>query len=71
MPEENNDNVQKVNRPDTRRYVAQDDAGHIIGSHQAGSSDENMKKEREAEENDNSALNKLDDRGTLDGDEIL
>lgn len=71
MAQENDDNVQKVNPPDTRRFEAEDDAGHIRGSHQAGSSDENMRKEREAEEKDNSALNKLDDRGTLAGDETI
>lgn len=71
MQEENNNNVQKVNRPDTRRYEAEDDAGHIKGSHQAGSSDENMKKERKEEERDNSDLNKLDARETLGGNETV
>ena len=33
MEQEKDDNVQKVNRPDTRRYEAEDDAGHLIGSH--------------------------------------
>ena len=71
MPQENDDNVQKVNRPDTRRWEAQDDEGHLLGSHQAGSSFESMKKEREKDEKDESPLNKLDSRGTMEGDEIL
>lgn len=62
MQQGKDENVEKVNQPDTRRYEAEDDSGHIIGSHQAGSSDANMRKEREAEKNDESALNKLDDR---------
>jgi len=71
MQPENDDNVQKVNPPDTRRFEAEDDEGHIIGSHQAGSSFENMKKEREKDEKDKSRLNELDARGTMEGDEIL
>jgi hypothetical protein len=69
--QENDDNIPKVNRPDTRRYEAQDDSGHITGSHQAGSSHENMKKEREAEAEDDSELNKLDARGTVGGNEAV
>ena len=71
MPEENDDNTQYVNRPDTRRYEAQDDEGHLKGSHQAGSSFESMKKAREDDDNDNSPLNKLDDRGTVGGNETV
>lgn len=69
MQDENDDNVRKVNRPDTRRYEAQDNEGHLKGSHQAGSSHENMKKEREEENKDESTLNKLDERGGGTGSE--
>ena len=69
MQQEKNDDAQKVHVVDTRRFEAEDDAGHLIGSHQAGSSDANMKKEREAEKNDRSELNKLDDREEVGGNE--
>ena len=71
MPKDNDDNVQKIRPVDTRRFEAEDDDGHIIGSHEAENSQENMKKIRLEEEKDNSALNKTDARGTMDGDEIL
>lgn len=71
MPEENDDNTQYVSRPDTRRYEAQDDEGHLKGSRQAESSHENMRKEREAEAEDDSSLNKLDARGTVGGNETV
>lgn len=71
MAQENNDNTQYVNRPDTRRYEAQDDSGHVKGSRQEESSHENMRKEREDEANDDSALNKLDARGTVGGNETV
>jgi hypothetical protein len=69
MQQENDDKVPTVNRPDTRRYEAEDDSGHIKGSHEAESSDESMKKIREEEEKDESPLNKTDDRGTVSGNE--
>ncbi len=71
MQQENDDNIPKVNRPDERLYEAQDNEGHIKGSHKAGNSHENMKKEREKDEKDDSPLNKLDARGTMPGDEII
>ncbi len=71
MPEENDDNTQYVSRPDTRRYEAQDDEGHLKGSRQAGTSLESMKKAREDDDNDNSSHNKLDDRGTVGGNETV
>lgn len=71
MQQENDDNVQKINPPDTRRFEAEDDDGHIKGSHEAGSSSESLKKEREKDEKDQSSVNKPDARGTLSGDEII
>lgn len=44
---------------DTRRYLAQDDEGHIKGSQL---SHFNEKKAQEAEDNDKSDLNKWDNR---------
>jgi len=71
MPQENDDNIEKIRISDTKAYEAQDDSGHLKGSHQAGSSHENMRKEREEEVNDNSSLNKLDDRETVGGNETV
>jgi hypothetical protein len=51
---------------DTRRWQATDNEGHLPGTNQ---SKFNEQKVREAEDNDNSKLNYLDDRGTVDGNE--
>jgi hypothetical protein len=53
---------------DTRRWKAQDNNGHIIGSRQANS-DEHTEDERERE--DTSEYNKLDDRDTISGNESI
>lgn len=71
MQQQEDDNVIKVHVPDTRIYEAEDNAGHIKGSHQAGSNDKNMEKERLKEGKENAPLNETDARGTMDGDEIL
>ncbi|MCW3081944.1 hypothetical protein [Segetibacter sp.] len=59
----------KVSPVDTKRFEAQDNSGHIKGSRQA-SSDEQATEERRKQE-DNSEYNKLDDRGTLSGNEAI
>lgn len=50
---------------DTRRWKATDNEGHIPGSNQ---SKLNEQEAREAEDND-SKLNQLDNRGTVNGNE--
>ena len=62
MPEENEDNTIKVGRPDTRRFESQDNEGHEAVSNLAGNTRESMERVREQEAQDNSDLNKLDDR---------
>ena len=53
---------------DTRRWKAEDNEGHIIGSHQATSDD---KTREEGKGEDTSEYNKLDDRGTVSGNETI
>ncbi|WP_207492077.1 hypothetical protein [Aridibaculum aurantiacum] len=69
MDTNNDDNNLTGNRPDTRRYEVQDNSGHLEGSRQQGSSSEASEAERLKDENDQSELNKLDDRGTVGGNE--
>jgi hypothetical protein len=57
----------KVSPVDTKRFEAQDNNGHIKGSRQANSNDQDLEEQRRQE--DNSDYNKLDDRGTLPGNE--
>jgi len=54
------DGIEERKDIDTRRWKAEDNNGHIIGSHQASSGELNTQEERKKE--DESELNKLDDR---------
>ena len=69
MEPENNVDIDttKVSPVDTRRFEAEDDNGHLTGSRQANSNEQDTKEQRALE--DNSEYNKLDDRGTLPGNE--
>ena len=69
MEENTTGNVDDGNRPDTRRWQEQDNSGHLKGSRQQGSSEEITEELRKKEDADNSELNKLDDRGTVSGNE--
>ncbi|HSU49748.1 MAG TPA: hypothetical protein VLJ41_04140 [Segetibacter sp.] len=57
----------KVSPVDTRRFEAEDDNGHIIGSRQANSNEQDTMEQRKQE--DDNEYNKLDDRGTVPGNE--
>lgn len=57
----------KVSPVDTKRFEVQDNNGHIKGSRQANSNEQDVEEQRGQE--DNSEYNKLDDRGTLAGNE--
>ncbi|GEO08012.1 hypothetical protein [Segetibacter aerophilus] len=57
----------KVSPVDTKRFEVQDNNGHIRGSRQANSNEQDVEEQRGQE--DNSEYNKLDDRGTLAGNE--
>jgi hypothetical protein len=57
----------KVSPVDTKRFEAQDNNGHIKGSRQANSNEQDIEEQRAQE--DTSDYNKLDDRGTLPGNE--
>jgi len=58
----NDDAVKKIRSVDTRRFEAEDDNGHMIGSNQANSNERDTKALRQKE--DESSYNKLDQRGT-------
>ena len=57
----------KVSPVDTKRYEAQDNNGHIKGSRQANSNEQDTMEQRKQE--DDNEYNKLDDRGTVPGNE--
>ena len=57
----------KVSPVDTKRFEAQDNSGHIKGSRQEGSSEQETEELRK--QKDNSEYNKLDARGTVSGNE--
>ncbi|MDB5193666.1 MAG: hypothetical protein JWQ96_3229 [Segetibacter sp.] len=69
--QENDDNVDKVRQADTRRFQAEDNAGHIKGSRQAGNSEQEMEELRKKDEADTGDYNKLDDRGAPGGTETV
>jgi len=71
MEENTTGNVDDGHRPDTRRFEEEDNSGHIIGSRQQGSSANISEEIRKKEDQDNSELNKLDDRGTISGTESV
>jgi hypothetical protein len=71
MEDNTTGNVDNGNRPDTRRWKEQDNSGHLIGSRQQGSSEDVTEELRKKEDQDDSELNKLDDRGTVAGDEAI
>lgn len=56
-----------VSPADTRRFEAEDDNGHLKGSRQANSNEQDVEEQRKLE--DTSETNKLDDRGTVPGNE--
>ena len=62
MTQQDDDNANKINQRDTKRYEVQDNDGHLKGSRQQGNSQESMEKIRKDEANDNSELNELDAR---------
>ena len=57
----------KVSPVDTKRFEAQDNNGHLKGSRQANSNEQDTEEQRKQE--DTIEYNKLDDRGTLPGNE--
>ena len=71
MEERNNVDIDttKVSPVDTKRFEAQDDSGHIIGSRQASDDEQKIESFRAKENDDNSGFNKLDDRETVSGNE--
>ena len=71
MEDNTTENVDNGNRPDTRRWKEQDNSGHLTGSRQQGSSENITEELRKKEDQDDSELNKLDDRGTVAGDEAI
>ncbi|HEX8462936.1 MAG TPA: hypothetical protein VF623_15990 [Segetibacter sp.] len=71
MEENTTGNVDDGKRPDTRRWQEQDNSGHLIGSRQQGSSENITEELRKKEDEDNSELNKLDDRETVSGNETI
>ncbi len=71
MEERNNVDIDttKVSPVDTRRYEAQDNSGHIKGSHQATDNEQEIEALRKKDDEDQGGYNKLDDRGTVAGNE--
>jgi hypothetical protein len=73
MEERNNVDIDttKVSPVDTKRFEAEDDSGHIIGSHQAMDNEQEIESFRAKENDDKGGFNKLDDRETVSGTEAV
>jgi hypothetical protein len=54
---------------DTRRWEVEDDNGHLVGSRQANSNEQDTEEQRKQE--DTNEYNQLDDRATASGTESV